>query len=203
VLSATRALLEERGFDGVELPEIARRSGVHPTTVYRRWATKDRLVGEALLEQSRPLGPTPDTGTLRGDLEHLLAQGAELIRTPPVRALFEVLLAQWAQPTSEIEVAREQFWTAHLAEVKLVVERAVARSELPAAADPLSLVELVIGPALVHMLLMGGHLEPADRRQIVSRALGALSAPASRDSAWLSRRRLSSRTPRPSASGSD
>src|SRR5688572_33420223 len=77
VLEATLELLAERGYDGAEVPEVARRAGVHPTTVYRRWGTKSRLVGEALLERSRPLTPTPDTGSLRPDLGRLLVAGAE------------------------------------------------------------------------------------------------------------------------------
>ena len=87
VLQATLELLAETGYDGAELPEVARRAGVHPTTIYRRWGTKSRLVGEAILERSRPLSPTPDTGSLRTDLERLLLEGAGLVRTPAVRAL--------------------------------------------------------------------------------------------------------------------
>src|SRR5262245_64597066 len=87
VLAATLELLAERGFERTELPEVARRAGVHATTVYRRWGAKVRLVGEALLERARPLTPTPDTGTLRSDLEQLLGEGGAHMRTPPVRAL--------------------------------------------------------------------------------------------------------------------
>src|SRR5688572_31365663 len=79
VLAATLELLAERGYEGAELPEIARRAGVHPTTVYRRWDTKAKLVGEALLEQAATLSPTPDTGALRTDLERLLLDGAALV----------------------------------------------------------------------------------------------------------------------------
>jgi len=62
------------------------------TTVYRRWGKKSQLIGEALLDQAATLTATPDTGTLRTDLEKLIADGATLVRTPPVRALFQVLL---------------------------------------------------------------------------------------------------------------
>ena len=94
VLAATLALLSERGYEGTALPDIARRAGVHPTSVYRRWGTKAHVVGEALLEQAHPLTPTPNTGALRGDLQRLLTDGVALVHTPPVRALFEVLLSE-------------------------------------------------------------------------------------------------------------
>lgn len=175
VLTATLELLAEGGFDGVELPEIARRAGVHPTTVYRRWGTKSQLVGEALLERSRPLSPTPDTGSLRGDLERLLLEGAALVRTPPVRALFEVLLAGSADPSREVVAARDRFWAAHLHEARGIVQRAVTRSELPARTDAAALVDLVIGPALLRLVLMGQDLHAADAAAIVDRATAALS----------------------------
>jgi AcrR family transcriptional regulator len=174
VLQATLELLTERGYDGVELPEVARRAGVHPTTVYRRWGTKSRVVGEALLERSRPLSATPDTGSLRTALERLLADGAGLVRTPAVRALFEVLLAGSADPAAEVAATRDRFWAAHLDEAGGIVERAVARSELPAATDPAALIDLVIGPALLRLVLMGEDLEPADLSKIVDRAIAAL-----------------------------
>lgn len=179
VLLATLELLAERGYEGAELPEVARRAGVHPTTVYRRWGTKSRLVGEALLERSRPLSPTPDTGSLRTDLERLLLEGAGLVRTPAVRALFEVLLAGSADPSDEVAVARDRFWDAHLDEARGIVERAVARSELPNGTDPAALVDLVIGPALLRLVLMGQDLEPVELSRIVDRAIAALRGPGS------------------------
>lgn len=174
VLAATLELLGERGYEGMELPEIARRAGVHPTTVYRRWGTKSQLVGEALLERSRPLSPTPDTGALRTDLERLLLEGAALVRTPPVRALFEVLLAESTDPATEVAAARDRFWAAHLEEARGIVERAVARSELPPGTDAAALVDLVIGPALLRLVLMGQHLGTPDMSKIVDRAIAAL-----------------------------
>jgi len=167
-------LLAETGFEGFELPEVARRANVHPTTVYRRWGAKAPLVGEALLERSLPLSPTPDTGTLRTDLERLLLAGWALIRTAPVRALFEVLLGEWTNPSVEISRARDRFWAAHLAEVSSIIDRAVARSELPSATDPVALVELLIGPALLRALFMGGDLGRTDSEEIVARALAGL-----------------------------
>jgi AcrR family transcriptional regulator len=174
VLAATLELLEERGFEGTELPEVARRAGVHPSTVYRRWTTKGRLVGEALLDRARPLRPTPDTGALESDLVQLLSEGRALIRTAPVRALFAVLIDESADPSAEVAQARDRFWAAHMEEARRIVERAVARSELPASADPEALIELVIGPALLRALLMGRDLAPKDARMIVGRAIAAL-----------------------------
>ncbi len=172
MLAATADLLVEGGYDFVEIPEVARRAGVHPTTIYRRWPTTAQLVGEALLERSQVLSPTPDTGSLEGDLTRLVSDGAGLIGSPAVRALFQVLLT--GATTPEIAAARDRFWAAHLVEARGIVERAVARSEIPARTDPAALVDLVVGPALLRLLLMGQELPQTEIEVLVRRAIASL-----------------------------
>jgi AcrR family transcriptional regulator len=174
VLAAALEVLAERGYDQLELPEVARRAGVHATSVYRRWGSKARLVGEALLKRGRPLSPTPDTGSLRTDLEQLLVEGGALLRTPAVLALFKLLLAESEHPTAEIARARDRFFAAHLEEARSIIDRAVARSELPWGTDPGVLIELVIGPALLRSLFMGLELDAPSAAAIAARAEAAL-----------------------------
>jgi AcrR family transcriptional regulator len=179
VLSATAELLAEGGYDFVEVSAVARRAGVHPTTIYRRWPTKARLVGEALLERARTLSPTPDTGSLEGDLGRLIQEGSALVRTPAVRALFQVLLSESTDPAPEIAAARDRFWAAHLVEAGGIVERAVARGELPSGTEPGALVDLIVGPALFRLLLMGQDLGELGIEAIVTRAMASLAGPTS------------------------
>jgi AcrR family transcriptional regulator len=174
VLLATAELLAEGGYDNLEVPVVARRAGVHPTTVYRRWPAKAQLVGEALLERSRPLTPTPDTGSLATDLEQLLFDGVALVHTPAVRALFQMLMSEGADATPDIAAARDRFWAAHHAEAAVIVDRAMRRSELPHGTDPAALIDLVIGPVLLRLLLMGQRLEDGDVAEIVARAITGL-----------------------------
>jgi AcrR family transcriptional regulator len=47
---------------------VAKRSGVHETAIYRRWVTKEKLFVEVTLSRSAQEIPTPDTGSIRGDL---------------------------------------------------------------------------------------------------------------------------------------
>ena len=47
VLAATAAELSERGFAAMTIEDIATRSGVHKTTIYRRWSTLSQLVADA------------------------------------------------------------------------------------------------------------------------------------------------------------
>lgn len=175
VLTAAMELLAEAGYDAMELPDVARRAGVHPTTIYRRWGTKARLVGEAILEhETMPLSPTPDTGSLQRDLEQLLADGAALLRSAPVRALIGVLLADAFAPTPEVARARDRFWEAHRAEAAAIIARAAARGELPPSTDPELLIEMLIGPALVRMVLSGRPIDADLARSVAARVVAAL-----------------------------
>jgi AcrR family transcriptional regulator len=52
VIEAARALLSERGID-VTMREIARRAAVGPATLYRRFPTKQVLLGEVFADELR------------------------------------------------------------------------------------------------------------------------------------------------------
>ena len=71
VLDATTQLLFERGFGGATVDEIARRSGVAKTTIYRHWPTRTDLLRNACSTLSTPLD-TPDAGSLEADMTALM-----------------------------------------------------------------------------------------------------------------------------------
>src|ERR1700689_429259 len=68
VLAAAFEELAANGFDGAPVAGVAKRSGVHETTVYRRWVTRENLLVAALLDRSAEAIPAADTGSTRGDL---------------------------------------------------------------------------------------------------------------------------------------
>ena len=63
VIAATLAELGERGYAALSLDSVARRAGVHKTTLYRRWGTREELVLEAMLERAGEHISVPDTGS--------------------------------------------------------------------------------------------------------------------------------------------
>lgn len=84
---AVEELLAEGPAEGLTMPVIAARAGVHPTTVYRRWGSLGELL--AAVAASRFSGDivVPDTGTLRGDLERWVTDVATDLGDPDVLAL--------------------------------------------------------------------------------------------------------------------
>src|SRR6185295_10924540 len=68
VLSAAGDLLVERGFDQLDLTAVAQRARVGKTTIYRRWGSVTRLIGDLLSDMAEQSVPRAATGSLRGDL---------------------------------------------------------------------------------------------------------------------------------------
>jgi AcrR family transcriptional regulator len=69
IVTATRELLLERGFDGLTIEAVAARAGVGKQTIYRWWPTRPALVADVMLEDAdKILTPVEHTGDLAGDL---------------------------------------------------------------------------------------------------------------------------------------
>ncbi|HWL87667.1 MAG TPA: helix-turn-helix domain-containing protein, partial [Polyangiaceae bacterium] len=77
VLENTVEEFGRSGYSGLRVEEIAARSGVNKTTIYRRWPTKDDLV-VAAIQWISPYKRPPNTGSLRTDLLGMLRGMVEL-----------------------------------------------------------------------------------------------------------------------------
>ncbi|MFE3068482.1 TetR/AcrR family transcriptional regulator [Streptomyces sp. NPDC059247] len=151
VLDATLRAVAEQGPDAVSVPEIARRAGVHETSVYRRWGTREHLVVDALLAYSEEQLRIPDTGTLRGDLIAFSDSLAAYLDTPFGKALVRSMAA--AADGQTLAESREEFWTSRFDLARTMIDRAVARGELPEDTDPAFLLETLIAPLHFRALL--------------------------------------------------
>ena len=65
---------------GFTVDEVARRSGVAKTTIYRHWPTREALVIDACSRISAEQ-EVPDTGSLQGDVTAILQNIAHLLAT--------------------------------------------------------------------------------------------------------------------------
>ena len=158
VLDATSALLTEVGYDRLSIEEVATRAGVHKTTVYRRWPTKPELIADAALVHSAENVPTPDTGTLHGDLRALAIEVVANIGTEGGSRRSRSIVAA-AATSDELMTELHAFWAHRLAAAAPVVERAVERGELPPDSDANLVIESLVGPIWLRLLLTG---EPID-----------------------------------------
>jgi len=69
IVTATRELLLERGFDGLTIEAVAARAGVGKQTIYRWWPSRPALVADVMLEDAdKILASVNHTDDLATDL---------------------------------------------------------------------------------------------------------------------------------------
>jgi AcrR family transcriptional regulator len=183
VLAATEELLMEVGYDELTVDEVARRAGVHKTTVYRRWPTKPELISDAVREESAVAVPIPDTGSLVEDLRQLARHVARNVGTAGAALRTRTIVAV-AASSDELATGINAFWSHRLASCAPIVERAIERGDIPRDTDPDLVIETLVGPIWLRLLVTGESIddELADRiAELVeagARARSSSAAPA-------------------------
>lgn len=173
VVAATLQEIESGGVESVTVAAVAARAGVHETSVYRRFQTRQNLVVEALVAKAETRVPVPDTGSLRDDLIATLTLAIISASDPLGLAIMRTgTLAQGAYAEE-----RQQFWATRFETFAPVVERAIERGELAADVDPVFLLELAV--ALIHSraLVTGFPLDPDLPERIVDLLLAGVPRP--------------------------
>ncbi|MFE0822302.1 TetR/AcrR family transcriptional regulator [Streptomyces sp. NPDC058847] len=174
VLTAAVDLLSAQGLAGATVGAVARAAGVHETSVYRRWGTRENLILDALTTELDSALPVPDTGRVRDDLMAFFSSLARLLGTAQGRALLRLSVER----DDTLEDRRGPYWSERLDRAGVMVRRGVERGELAPDTDASLLVEAVSGPLFVRVLLSGAPLDEALVRRLVDLALdGAVPRP--------------------------
>jgi AcrR family transcriptional regulator len=173
VIDATIDTLMAGAGEDLSIAEVARRAGVHETSIYRRWGSKANLALDAVVSRTQEAIPAPDTGSLRGDLLALLRGFAAFETTPLGSTLLR--LAPMRDPP-EFASTRASFWADRFALVGDVLDRAAARGELRANVDRSLALEALIGPLHVRLLLTREPLDDAFHEAVVDLVLAGIAA---------------------------
>ena len=153
VHAATQALLDEVGRSEINVPMIAERAGVTPSTVYRRWGDLAQLLADTAAERLRPVADPDDTGSFAGDLRAFVHQYAEEMGSPVGRALMRDVLAETA---SEHAAARCCAYT--IRHLQTLNSRALARGEAGLSVD--EAIDILIAPICYRILFANGEPSP-------------------------------------------
>ena len=151
VLDATADLVAEVGVERTTIDEIASRSGVAKTTIYRHFSSKQALVVEAV-HACTHIPVVTDSGSLRDDL---ISCFSGTTKASYDGRLGDMMLSLMDAAQRDPELGRlvraqtdqrRRFATE-------VIERAVSRGDLPADVDVDLLVTLVAGPLIYTKLV--------------------------------------------------
>ncbi|GLW15832.1 TetR family transcriptional regulator [Streptomyces sp. NBRC 13847] len=134
VRDAVLAGLTEYGYPGLTVEYVAEHSGVHKTTLYRRWKDVEGLLADALDLAGEDTWAPPDTGSLEGDLRALAHEVVASFADPAVAASGSAMIAAGFR-SERAAAALRGYYAERFARCEVLAERAVRRGELPAPAD--------------------------------------------------------------------
>lgn len=176
-LDATVELLLDAGVEGVTVEEVAARSGVAKSTLYRHFSTKENLIAQAarccLVEH-----PTPDTGSLADDLRYLFGRFAEKEEERRVADLLPLLIDA-AKRDPEMESLVSSILAERKRPIRTVLQLAQLRGEISPDLDLDTAMALVIGPFSYRRLVERRDTNPEFIDAVLAAAIAGLRATAS------------------------
>ena len=179
VLDTTAELVAEVGVERTSIDEIASRSGVAKTTIYRHFPSKQVLVVEAV-HACTYIPVVTDTGSLRDDL---ISCFSGMTRASYEGRLGDMMLSLMDAAQRDPELGRlvraqseqrRRFATS-------VIERAVERGDLPSDVDVDLLVTMLSGPLVYTKLVRRQRVTEELVATVVDSVLACYRTPVSPD----------------------
>jgi AcrR family transcriptional regulator len=161
IVDATLELLAERGFQAATIEAIADRAGVGRNTIYRRWASKEELIVDALQELVVDLDFQED-GHVYALLLDWIRDFIRVFGDPLYGRILPVVLGELQQNPDFARIYSEQIVQPRYDALLEFLRAAVERGELHPDADPEQIVDLLAAPPFVRALPVG--LPPVSER---------------------------------------
>jgi AcrR family transcriptional regulator len=180
VLAALDELLTEQGYDALSIEDVADRSGVHRTTIYRRWGSVAMLLVDLLHLGTEDDWRPPDTGSLAGDLTAINRELYEALTVEPSLTT-AVIAASFRTP--EAAEALSLFWADRYRRSEVVVRRAIERGDIRAGTDAQQLLVSATGPLFHQRVLLRRPITRADADAYAHAALAGVAGPGGDDAA--------------------
>ncbi|MFI7610690.1 TetR/AcrR family transcriptional regulator [Nonomuraea terrae] len=175
VRQATLAELAEHGYTGLTVENVAERSGVHKTTVYRRWGGVEGLISDALELAGEEPWPIPDTGSIEGDLRGIVRLVRNGFDDPELGPVSSAFVAAAIQDPAAARALHDFFAARHEQSAE-VVRRAIERGELPDVVDPSEVIRVAVAPVYYRLFVAHEPVSEHDADRAVAAALAAARA---------------------------
>ena len=172
VLDAAAGLLDERGFGGFSIDEVARRSRASKTTIYKHWDGRLDLALAAYGDALTDAVPVRDTGDAVADLRDQVRRLAAFYAGDHGRIAAQLIAAGTLQPDGPALI-RERFFASRRTATTALIDRGKAAGSLRSDIDTQVAIDLLFG-GIVFRLFNG--LDPLDDRAAAMLAEIALTA---------------------------
>ncbi|GHG02024.1 TetR/AcrR family transcriptional regulator [Streptomyces hydrogenans] len=167
--------LTEHGYPALTVEYVAEHSGVHKTTLYRRWGGVEGMVADALDLAGEDAWTPPDTGSLAGDLRALAREVVEGFSDPAHAAAPTAFVGAAFQSPRAADALRS-FYAERFRRCEEVVTRAMDRGEAPAATDAGAVVRAVSAPLFLRLFVTREPVDESVADQAADAALAAVNA---------------------------
>jgi len=176
ILDAALALCAEQGYANLSVEAVAARAGVGKQTIYRWWPSKGAVLLDALVRESAPHAPIPDTGDVVADLGTIVLSVIELFTHPDFGPHLAALIGDAQRDPALAPALLEHFIRPRRAPIAERLQRAQRLGQLPASLDVDAVLEVIFGALYHRLLLRNGPLDPAYASFVVNIVLSGCSA---------------------------
>ena len=162
ILGAVLDGLAEHGYDRMSMDDVATRACVGKAAIYRRWPSKAAVVADAIAHWRRGIGSVqpPNTGSLRGDIDALIAAAPDLNEVEVGTMKVVIGVATAATHDRSLAAALDELVLSQPRRmISVMLDNAVARGEIPAGRD----LALIADAALALNVLRAITGRPIDR----------------------------------------
>ena len=157
VLSAAYEIVSEDGYSGLTVEAVSERSGVHKTTIYRRWGSVESVLFDAVMARAEDAIPLDRTTDTRADLVAMAHSVATNLSDPAAQAVAAAVLSRRAD--SQLRDLSERFWESRIDAAAQIVSDGQDTGEVDVTIDPRIAIEMIIGPIWFRTVVMQ---EPVD-----------------------------------------
>lgn len=172
MLAAAAELLDEKGFNGFSVDEVARRSGVSKATIYKHWPDGVHVAVEAYGSLVTEVMPTPSTGDVIADLTEQVRRVAAVYSGRRGTVIAQLLAAGIGAQAPGL--LWEKFfatrWQETVATIRSGIDDGLLRSDL----DPDLAISLLFGPIVFRLFNGRPPLDAADAAALADLALNGL-----------------------------
>ncbi len=172
-LGTALTVLQEVGVEGFTVDEVARRSGVAKSTIYRHFSSTTDLMLSAFGCLIVPL-PTPNTGSLRGDLLAFLDSHRDFMTNESIPRTFLGLLNRSANDPDFAEV-HEAFVEEQRKPIKTMIQLAQGRGEVHPDLDLDIAMDVIEGPFMLRKIMRFIPIDEPSALVLIDLAVAALT----------------------------
>ncbi|MCL9794366.1 TetR/AcrR family transcriptional regulator [Frankia sp. AgKG'84/4] len=150
VRRAVLELLGEKGFAETTIAAVARRAGVGPPAIYRRWSSRIAMIEDAVFPGFDQV-TVQATGDLRGDLRRYVDAFVETFHQPAARAALPGLLSVYQSDPATYAMVGERVSGSVRPGFRAML--AAAAPGAAAGVDTDDVLDLLVGAVLFHVFI--------------------------------------------------